>query len=125
EIVMQFRTHLRLNPLPETGNNFPLIPSWRSSQGLTARHINYLLKELALKTVETHFSEHPAKQAKLKKFSAHWLRHLSATLQDRAGVHFSHIRANLRHEKEDTTRLYVHLDDKKRFEEMNKISEFF
>jgi integrase len=121
DIATQFRAHLRLPPIPQVSDNFPLVCSWRSTKGLTARYINYLLKDLALRTAQTHFKDDLAKQAKLAQFSAHWLRHLSATLQDRAGVKFSHIRANLRHESDETTRLYVHAEDALRHADMEKI----
>jgi len=35
-------------------------------------------------------------------------------MQDRAGIPFSHIRSNLRHENDETTRVYVHGDDNDR-----------
>jgi len=118
-IVIEFRQHLRMSPLPEANDETPLVPSWRSSNGLTARAINQLLKELAITTGEKHFKNNPQKQAKLKRFSAHWLRHLSATMQDRVGIPFSHIRSNLRHENDETTRIYVHGDDNARVNSMN------
>lgn len=125
DIVIQFRQHLRLPALPQAEEHFPLVPSWRSREGLTARYINYLLKSLAIKTAKLHFEGDKATQDKLKKFSAHWLRHLSATMQDRAGVQFGHIRANLRHESDETTRLYVHAEDKQRHEDIHKITAVF
>ena len=120
EIAQEFRQHLRLPALPEQNEQIPLIPSWRSREGLTARSINKILKNLAIKTAEQHFKNDAKKQAKLKKFSAHWLRHLSATMQDRAGIPFAHIRSNLRHENDETTRIYVHADDGERVNSMNK-----
>ena len=58
---------------------------------------------------------------KLKKFSAHWLRNLSASMQDRAGIEFKHIRANHRHENDETTRKYVHSIDRERHDDMQKL----
>ncbi len=71
DLVTHFRVHLRLTPLPQASDNFPLVLSWRSPNGLTARHINYLLKDLALQTAKTHFKDNPVLQVKLKKFSVH------------------------------------------------------
>lgn len=42
---------------------------------------------------------------------SYWLRHLSATIQDRADIEFRHIRANHRHEDDETTRVNVHCLD--------------
>jgi hypothetical protein len=42
-------------------------------------------------------------------------------MQDRAGVSFKHIRANHRHENDETTRRYVHAIDKERHQDMQKL----
>ncbi len=118
--ICRFRAHLGLIPLPQTEDHFPLIPSWRSEKGLGVRHINQLLKKLAMSTA-IKFVTQPEKAEKLKKFSAHWLRHLSATMQDQAGVLFKHIQANHRHESEETTRRYVHSFDQDRHADMQKL----
>lgn len=118
--VSRFRQHLGLSPFPQAEDNFPLIPSWRSEMGLGVRHINQLLKKLAI-SAATKFETQPDKAEKLRKFSAHWLRHLSATMQDQAGVLFKHIRENHRHESEETTRRYVHTFDQDRHADMQKL----
>ena len=109
------------NLLPQTNEDRPIIVSWTTGKALTARHMNKLLKKLAIKTAEK-FDGQPDKQVKLEKFSAHWLRHLSASMQDKAGIKFKHIRANQRHENDNTTRLYVHALDDERHEEMQKLT---
>jgi len=98
----------------------PLIASFTTGESITPRQINKLLKELALKTAYK-FKGDIDKVNKLKKFSAHWLRHLSASMQDRAGVQFKHIRANHRHENDEITRKYVHAFDSERYEEMQRL----
>ncbi|MEI6805834.1 MAG: site-specific integrase, partial [Myxococcaceae bacterium] len=109
--LMRFRRQLRLSELPEPDERYPLIPSWRSQGSLSTRQMSSLIKNLALKTdIE-----------KLKKLSPHWLRHHSASMQDRAGIRFTHIKANHRHENDQTTRRYVHSLDKERHEEMQKL----
>jgi len=42
-------------------------------------------------------------------------------MQDRAGIQFKHIRANHRHENDETTRRYVHAIDNERHKEMKKL----
>jgi integrase/recombinase XerD len=98
----------------------PLIMNWRTGQALGARSLNLQLKQLAQDTAQMHFSDDPKIIDKLSQFSAHWLRHLSATMQDRAGIQFKHIQANLRHDKQDTTRLYIGVYDEERFGEFNQ-----
>ena len=43
-------------------------------------------------------------------------------MQDRAGIAFKHIRANHRHENDETTRRYVHALDDERHIDMNKLT---
>ncbi|MES2503652.1 MAG: tyrosine-type recombinase/integrase [Myxococcota bacterium] len=109
--MMRFRRWLRLSELPNPDERYPLIPSWRSNGALSTRQMSALIKSLALKTG----------LAGLEKLSPHWLRHHSATMQDKAGVRFTHIKANHRHENEQTTRRYVHSLDKERHEDMQKL----
>lgn len=118
--IIQYRQFLKLAPYPASDEVTPLIASFTTRQAITPRHINKLLKKLAIATANS-FADHPEKAKKLKKFSAHWLRHLSASMQDRSGVAFKHIRANHRHENDETTRRYVHALDKERHSDMQKL----
>ena len=121
EAVFQYRTYLRLPEYPKPEEQIPLIQSWHAPRPITARYMNKLLKKVALIAAE-QFYNHPDKQAKLKKFSAHWLRHLSASMQDKVGISFKHIRANLRHENDETTRRYVHAIDDERHDALQNLS---
>jgi hypothetical protein len=67
------------------------------------------------------FSKGSISKAKLEKFSPHWLRHLSASHQDKAGIPVSMIRENHRHQSAQTTQIYIHSEDNARFLEMQKI----
>lgn len=100
--------------------DMPILCNFKIGQAYTSRYMNYLLKEIAGKAAE-QFKNQPKKAEKLKKFSAHWLRHLSASMQDQAGISFKHIRENHRHVNDATTRLYVHAFDKDRHADMQKL----
>ncbi len=119
--MITYRGFLNKSPYPSMDDNEPLITSFKTGKAITARQINKLLKKLAIETTKK-FNSQPDKIKKLKKFSAHWLRHLSASMQDRAGVQFKHIRANHRHENDETTRRYVHAIDKERHQDMQKLT---
>ena len=109
--LKRFRRFLRLSELPLPDERYPLVPSWRSPKSLSARQMSTLIKELAFDTG----------LSKLEKLSPHWIRHHSATMQDQAGVRFKHIKANHRHENDQTTRRYVHSLDQERHEDMQKL----
>lgn len=58
--------------------------------------------------------EDKASQEKLRKFSPHWLRHLAASHQSKAGITMNIIQENLRHGSSQTTQIYVHsLEDER------------
>jgi site-specific recombinase XerD len=119
--LIQYRLFLRKPPLPLVEDKAPLIHSFRTGKAITPRQVNKILKKLALATADK-FKDYPDKVKKIKKFSAHWLRHLSASQQDRAGITFKHIRQNLRHENDETTRRYVHAFDQERYHDMQKLT---
>ncbi len=109
-----------LPPVPQEEDQGPIIPSLtKANKALTTRQMSNLLKELALLTA-SKLKDKPHSAQKLARFSPHWLRHLSASRQDLAGISFTHIKENLRHQNEQTTRHYVHAFDNERHKEMEK-----
>jgi site-specific recombinase XerD len=119
--VIYYRVFLKRSPLPDVNEKLPIVTMLdKNNIGISARQMNKLLKKLSLEAAKI-FMTQPEKERKLKKFSAHWLRHLSASMQDRAGISFKHIRSNLRHENDETTRLYVHDFDRDRHSDMQKL----
>jgi site-specific recombinase XerD len=119
--VIHYRLFLKKSPLPNQNETTSLISSLITGESITPRQVNKILKKLANETAKK-FVGNPEKIEKLKKFSAHWLRHLSASMQDRLGIQFKHIRANHRHENDETTRRYVHAIDRERHQDMQKLT---
>lgn len=120
EATKRFRQHIRLGELPNPDEQRPIIPSWRGGEALSSRQMHRLLKMLACRAaLNPSLASHQAE--KLRRFSPHWLRHLSASMQDRAGIRFTHIKENHRHAKDETTRIYVHAQDEERHEDMQKL----
>lgn len=121
--TIRFRTYFKYTTaLPTPEDDKPIIPSWRSAKSLTGRYMNKLLKKLALRTIALHFTNQSDKAAKLKKFSIHWLRHQSASMQDLVGIAEKDIQANHRHSKAETTRGYIHALDEQRHEAMQRLT---
>lgn len=118
--IISYRAFLKKSPYPNIEEHTPIICSLTSGEAITPRQMNKLLKRLAIETTNK-FQNNSEKVRKLKKFSAHWLRHLSASMQDRAGIKFKHIKENHRHENDDTTRKYVHSINKERHHDMQKM----
>jgi integrase len=119
--VMNYRHHLGLKTLPTAKEEGPVICSLKSVElGLTARQMSKLIKQLA-GTVALKFPLGSQSAARMNKFSPHWLRHLSASQQDLAGISFTNIKSNLRHQSEQTTRQYVHAEDELRHQQMENL----
>lgn len=118
--IQTFRKYLGVDPLPNSADEKPIIPSWSHPNGLSSRHMSNLIKELGIQA-SSYFDTVSLSHSKLRAFSPHWIRHLSASHQDRAGVSFKHIKANHRHAADETTRLYVHAMDDERHEDMQRL----
>jgi integrase len=121
QAVITYRHAQHLSPLPKATEINPVISKLKDQQqGLSARQMSNVIKNLAYEAAEL-FPDEPLVQQKLKKLSPHWLRHLSASCQDLAGISFTHIKQNLRHQNEQTTRHYVHAFDDERHKDMEKL----
>ena len=119
--IITYRHAQGKSPLPSETDLSPIISSLSdSSVGLGARQMSNLIKELAQDSAKLFVNE-PQIQQKLLRFSPHWLRHLSASAQDLAGISFTNIKHNLRHQNEQTTRQYVHAYDDDRHKDMEKL----
>jgi site-specific recombinase XerC len=66
---------------------------------------------LAAESIET---DHPPLAEKLRRASAHWMRHTHATFALGHGAELTTVRDNLRHASVSTTSIYLHSDEVKR-----------
>lgn len=120
KLALKYRIQQNKYPVPAADEHTPLVTALENENALGNRQINNLLKLVGVAAAK-QFEDNPLKANKLKKLSAHWLRHQSATMQSRAGVPELQIQANLRHGKSDTTRLYIHQYDIERHVQLQKI----
>ena len=67
------------------------------------------------------FADDSLKAEKLRKFSTHWLRHMSASHQDKEGIPLMMIRDTLGHSSEAITQIYRHAEHERRHQEMQKM----
>jgi len=119
--MMTFRHFQNIPPLPTSDDDRPILVSIHKKKALSVRQLSNIIKDIAQKTA-IKFVSQPKIQNKLAKMSPHWLRHLSASKQDLAGISFTNIKNNLRHQNEQTTRQYVHAFDDDRHDQMEKLS---
>lgn len=88
--------------------------------GIDGATIWYSIKKVCLGlsdiTEDKVFSE------KLKRFSTHWFRHTSATMQVDAGIDIRIVQRNMRHKSIETTMRYQHINQDYQYDET--ISKF-
>lgn len=122
-ILVEYRHYLKLSDEPQPEEQEPLIKSLHTNRVITTRRINQLIKELTAKAAD-YFEKlsQPEKAVRLRKFSAHWLRHLSCSVQGQLQFQKVNIKNNAGHENESTTDIYIHPFDNQRHEEMEKLT---
>ncbi len=119
--IIRYRQHCNLLDLPTNGEDLPIIYSERTKRGVTVKSMYLQIKVLGVRAAKI-FKDQPDKAGKLCKLSPHWLRHFSATQQDRCGIKFKHIQENHRHSHGSTTQHYIHAIDQDRHIDMQKLS---
>lgn len=122
EAMMRYRKFIGLTPLPDILEEYPLIIRIRGKETipLTNNMLHRIFKKIIASAVGYIEHRDPSAAHSMKKASAHWLRHSSATLQVEAGIDVVTVKENLRHSNIDTTMRYVHKDKIARHKETNK-----
>ena len=119
-MVKIYRIHLNKLPLPTIDETDQLFISKKTKRPLGIRQLYEIVKAIG-QIAAQEFKDDLNKKSKLESLSPHWLRHLSASHQDQAGISGTIIQANHRHGSFSTTRIYLHAEDKIRSNEMEKL----
>lgn len=119
-IIKIYRIYLNKKPLPEAHEEERLLVSKKTERPLGIRRLSSMVKAIG-KLAAQEFNDDLEKKKKLISLSPHWLRHLSASHQEQAGISGTVIQANHRHSSFNTTQIYLHAEDTLRSDEMEKI----
>lgn len=111
--VRAYRKHLGKDPMPAPYETERMIVAYKNRKAYSLRMLYGMVKDIGLKASKS-FPRNKLKRDKLRKFSPHWLRHLSASDQDKAGMSMSMIQENMRHASSQTTKIYIHAEDEAR-----------
>lgn len=114
--IYSFREIHGLSKDIESDNAFLFLNE--KNKKVTSRTLYNYIKNLALKASRKFTDK--AKQNKLKALSPHWLRHLSASHQDKRGTPLVMICENHRHASINTTQIYMHSEDSLRHSKMQE-----
>lgn len=114
DAINQYRAAFDLPMLSlESLNNDPICFSFLPSgqpvfeKPLTQRSVHMICRAIADLAIQNG-----ATSSAFEHFSPHWLRHFSASMQAQSDIPFAMIKAHHRHSKDETTRIYLHHDDK-------------
>ena len=119
-IIKIYGMYLNKKPLPEAHEEERLLVSKKTERPLGIRRLSSMVKAIG-KLAAQEFNGDLEKKKKLISLSPHWLRYLSASHQDQAGISGTVIQANHRHSSFNTTQIYLHAEDTLRSDEMEKI----
>jgi len=119
DALRAFRTALECTPLPSFNEPMPLIPMQDKINAIQQRRIDQILKwafELGARRYETFANldkeegpKHLRRASKLRKASAHWLRHSYGTYLVKSGCQIEKVKALMGHSDISTTMIYVHI----------------
>ncbi len=110
EVVKNFRVICKLSDNVENDDSF--IFNNEKGANLSSRTLYNYVKKIGFEA-SLEFTD-KIKKNKLQALSPHWLRHLSASHQNKIGVPITMIRENHRHTSINTTQIYMHSEDEAR-----------
>lgn len=120
EALQNYRRFLGMTPLPLPGDSQPLVMNLGGTTGITSNMIYRIIKVLVNRAAEQLASLDPYQAEKLRHASTHWFRHTSLTHQADAGIDLNYLQRNARHAKMDTTSLYLHAEESRWHEAMER-----
>ena len=118
--LQRYRRFCGLSSMPRPDEDTPLILNLRGSSGISDNMIYRIVKDLVRKAALRLEQSDPHQADKLRRASTHWLRHTSITHQADAGINLRYLQRSARHAKLDTTGLYLHTEDARWHDEMER-----
>lgn len=123
KVLSQFRINSGLPcPLPTFKEVTPLIPMQNLQQSISTRRIDQILRWAFNLGAALFEPEEPRRASKLRKASAHWLRHSYVTYLLQAGAPLKVAQENAGHSDVGTTMHYTHIAQTDRHEATRQLS---
>lgn len=111
EVLKRYRTFWCMSPLPKPNEATPLVLNLAGNYGISINMIYRIIKNFLRDAAKAAEREGHSFASVLEQASTHWLRHTSLTHQADSGIELRYLKRNARHERIDTTSLYVHSDE--------------
>ncbi|MGE3319386.1 MAG: tyrosine-type recombinase/integrase [Candidatus Berkiella sp.] len=119
DALRAFRIAIECPPLPAFKELMPLVPMQDKQNPIKQRRIDQILKwafeagaqryEALAKVDKDENPKHLRRASKLRKASAHWLRHSYGTYLVKSGCQIEKVKALMGHSDISTTMIYVHI----------------
>ncbi|MEJ2669488.1 MAG: site-specific integrase, partial [Gammaproteobacteria bacterium] len=114
--LKRYRAVRGLSPLPQSGENHPIVEKIRGQGGMSSRQLTRIVQEVFDKAYERmRDSAGEDKARKLKEASTHWLRHTGASMEIERGRALKDLSEDLGHASMATTdTVYVQTENRVR-----------
>ena len=116
--LRDYRCFLGWPPEPLPGEARPLIVALDGQRGVSANMLYRIVRRLLHDTAER--VDDPRAAARLRQASIHWLRHTSISAQLHAGLDIATVQRNARHSRLETTGAYLHEEETRWHEAMER-----
>ena len=115
--LARWRGHLGLPDKPQSDEYTPLLRRSQSqNEGLAQRRTRQIVKEAIEAAAD--LLEDPREAQAMRAASAHWFRHDQFTQQGEHGIDLEDTRENAGHASVDTTLIYRHANDDRRYKQV-------
>lgn len=119
--LKRYRQFLGLaSPLPTPDDTSPLIMDLKANKALTPKMIYLIVKQTVQQAADKLAGHSATKAEKLRQASTHWFRHTSLTHQADSGIDIRYLKATARHASITTTQRYMHEEQDKWHQDINK-----
>ena len=120
QALTRYRKFRGLSPYPSTHDNAPLVATLKGEKHITADMLYKIIKNKVKEISNIIATDYPEYAEKLSLASTHWFRHTSLTHQADDGVDLRYLQAIARHESIDTTQRYLHIEEDKFHDVVNR-----
>lgn len=118
--LIHYRRTLGLPDFPHGDEDSPLIRDIKGVNGISSNMVYRIVKQVLADAAMKADTTDPTIAKQLSSASTHWFRHTSITHQADSGVDIRHLKKSARHNDINTTARYMHAEDEKWHDDIEK-----
>ncbi len=120
DALIRYRRTLGLTDFPDYEDDSQLIRDIKGVNGISSNMVYRIVKGVLTAAATKADEKDPTIAKQLLAASTHWFRHTSITHQADSGVDIRHLKKSARHNDINTTARYMHAEDEKWHEDIEK-----